>query len=132
MVISLPNMLKPWMRYVCVSFCLCVCVCLSVTEMCSETIGPILIKLVINNLILNLRRHCSHLLNNFAALSSSSPLSFLQIYIACCSVYDIVLNCKPAFSVSSFNSIWPTKMAKLAVKNDCAKRKTKSIFMFII
>ena len=73
-------------------------------------------------------------ITSYAALSS---LRFFrnvhQFDILCSSVYDIVWDCKPAFSVNVFNSIWPTKMSKLTVKiKICVKLKTKHRFVSIL
>ena len=58
--------------------------------------------------------------------------NFLQIDILRTLTKDIVWDCKPAFSVDFFNSIWPIKMAKMTVKiNFCVKIKTKHCFVLI-
>ena len=71
---------------------------------------------------------------SLAALSRLQFLSnFIQIDILCSSAIGIVWDCKPAFSVNFFNSIWPTKMAKMTVKmKSCVKRKTKHRFVLIL
>ena len=68
---------------------------------------------------------------SLAALSRLQFLSnFLQIDIFCSSSIGIVWDFKPAFSVSFFHSIWPTKMAKMTVKMKIfAKRKTNYRFI---
>ena len=71
---------------------------------------------------------------SLAALSCLQFSSnFLQIDIFCSSAIGIVWDCKSAFSVNFFHSIWPTKMAKMTVKMKLfAKRKTNYRFIQIL
>ena len=115
-------------------------VCLPVTTICSQNVGLILIQLHTNNVIYNSRVHFTQVLkiliewrhNGFWGIffggtlqSSIFMFIFFQISRLCSPVYEIIKDCKPAFSVNLLNSIWPTKTVKMTVMiKYFVKRKT--------
>ena len=131
-------MLTPGMRYVCVSVCLSVCLSVRLSQHFIATpldrfqrnfTESILSKIWDDTFLIFWKFWfddviTAFLMISFTALSRLQFLcSFPQIDKLGFSAYGIVWDCKPAFSVNSFNSIWPSKMAQMTVKMDiCVKR----------